>query len=241
MATPRFLAFGSTGYTGRFVSQKACGRDISVVAHLRPGSPRAATVGKTLQVCGAELATVPWNADDITALVERVAPSHVFTLLGITKAGAKREQARTGDLPTYQQVDTGYTNLVIDAVEQVAPHARLIYLSSLGADSPGGNAYLKARHAVEERLGASKLDYLIVRPSFISGEDRDEDRPGERIGSALADVALNVLGAVGAKTLRDRYLTVSGTELGQRMVAAALSPDLSRRAVDMVELRELSV
>ncbi|HCH66688.1 MAG TPA: epimerase, partial [Deltaproteobacteria bacterium] len=182
MSDFRLLVFGATGYTGRHVAQDACKRGLPVVAHLRPGSPRASTVGADLEACGAELAAVAWDAPAIRALVQRTQPTHVFLLLGITRAGARRESARTGQLPTYAQVDTGYTNLVLDSVEATAPSARVVYLSSLGADRPSSNAYLQARHVVETRLVASEMQYTIVRPSFISGSDRDEDRLGERGG-----------------------------------------------------------
>lgn len=239
MSEHRFLVFGATGYTGRFVVENACARGVSVVAHIRPGSPRAQTVGRTLTARGARLAEVPWAAEAISALVRAEAPTHVFCLLGITKAGARREGARTGTTPSYAQVDTGYTQLVVDACGTVEPLPRLVYLSSLGADTPRGNAYLGARHAVEQALAASSVPYTIVRPSFISGADRDEQRTGERLGSVVADVGLGLLGALGAKTTRDRYATVSGTDLGRMLVTVALADDRARTAVDMVDLRAL--
>ena len=239
MSPPRFLVFGATGYTGRHVVQDALSRGIPVVAHLRPGSPRSATVGEKLANAGAELAEVPWSEPEVRALVERVQPTHVFALLGITKAGARREAARTGQLPSYAQVDTGYTKWVVDACAAQASAPRLVYLSSLGADSPRGNAYLKARHAVEQHLHSTRLPYLVARPSFISGTDRDESRPGERFGSVVADAGLGLLGLLGARSLRDRYVTVSGTDLGRMLVTAALSEAHVRCAVDMVDLRAL--
>ena len=147
--------------------------------------------------------------------------------------------ARTGHLPTYAQVDTGYTNLILDAVEATAPAARVVYLSSLGADRPSSNAYLQARHLVETRLLGSQMQFTIVRPSVISGRDRDEKRMGERVGSVVSDAALSLLGVLGAKTLQQRYATISGQDLGRMLVSAALEPEMARQAVDMVDLRAL--
>lgn len=239
MSEPRLLVFGATGYTGRYLVRDACQRGLSVVAHIRPGSPRAASVGAGLVRDGAELAEVGWTAADIRALVARVTPTHVFALLGITRAGARKEAKRTGVEPTYAQVDTGYTNWILDAVASEAPEARVTYLSSLGAERASSNAYLQARHVVEQRLQASALDFTIVRPSFISGQDRDERRPAERVGSVLSNAALSVVGVLGARTLQQRYATVSGEALGRMLVTAALEPTLSRQAVDMVSLRGL--
>jgi uncharacterized protein YbjT (DUF2867 family) len=239
MSDVRLLVFGATGYTGRYVVKDACARGLSVVAHIRPGSPRTATVGETLTACGARLASVAWEADAIRALVEEVQPTHVFALLGITKAGARREATRTGQQPTYAQVDTGFTNMVLDAVEAASPSARVVYLSSLGADKPSSSAYLKARHVVETRLMGSTMEFTIARPSFISGDDRDENRLGERMGSAVSDAVLAAVGLFGGRTLQRRFATVTGAELGRMLVSAATDPSFARRAVDMVDLRAL--
>lgn len=239
MSNVRVLVFGATGYTGRYVIKEVCRRGLACTAHIRPDSPRTHTVGEQIRAAGSELACVPWEAEPIQSFVARVAPTHVFTLLGITRAGARRESARTGALPTYAQVDTGYTHLVLDAVEAVAPEARVVYLSSLGADKPGASTYLQARHLVETRLLTSPLDYTIARPSFISGADRDENRLAERLGSVVSSAMLGVLGTLGAQTLQQRLGTVSGAELGQMLVAAALDPTFGQRVVDMVDLRNM--
>lgn len=239
MSDPCLLVFGATGYTGRHVVRDARSRGLRTVAHLRPGSPRSQSVGRQLEAQGAELAEVPWVEADIGALVERVRPTHVFALLGITRSGAKKEAARTGETPTYAQVDSGYSRWVVDAAAALQPAARVIYLSSLGADAPRGNAYLAARHAVEQHIFAGSAPYTVVRPSFISGADRDESRPMERVGSVVADAGLGLLGVLGAPTLRDRYATVSGAELGRCLVTAALRPAFAGRVVDMVDLRRL--
>jgi hypothetical protein len=83
------------------------------------------------------------------------------------------------------------------------------------------------------------VPYTIVRPSFISGSDRDEPRPGERVGSVVANIGLSVLGALGASTLRDRYATVAGVDLGRMLVRLARTEGFDRAAVDMVDLRAL--
>ena len=237
MSSPCFFVAGATGYTGRNLVENALARGIRVVAHLRPGSPRAATVGAAMSAQGAELAVVPWESDALAAELKRVQPTHVFGLLGITKAGAKREGQRTGHTPSYAEVDTGMSMMLFGLAAEHLAEAQLVYLSSLGADSPRGNAYLQARHTVEQALMAGASPWTVVRPSFISGSDRDEDRMGERFGSVVANVGLGLVGMLGGRSLRDRYATATGAELGQCMVTAALSPASVNRVLDMKDLR----
>ena len=71
-------------------------------------------------------------------------------------------------------------------------------------------------------MRASGLPFLIVRPSFITGEDREESRPAERIGGAAVDWGTRLLGALGARRLRDRFRPRTGRELAGAIVRLAL-------------------
>ena len=70
-----------------------------------------------------------------------------------------------------------------------------------------------SREVVERAVAGSGLPYAIARPSFITGPDRDEFRPGERIGAMVSDAALartfdacgryaEVIAALGAERVR---------------------------------------
>lgn len=231
----RFLVFGATGYTGRHVVSHALARGIAVSAHVRPGSPRGSSLTEQWRAQGVRVCEAPWEPDAVAALVADEAPSHVFLMLGITRRGAKAEAKRTGASPTYQKVDAGYSMMVIDACAGQAVH--VLYLSSLGAGGAGGNAYLQARTAVEGHLAASALAYTVVRPSFITGDDRGEDRPLERIGSRISDLTLSVARGLGATRIADRYGTVTGDVLGGLCVRAALEGHGQRRVLDLSDLR----
>lgn len=237
MSAPCFFVAGATGYTGRHLVENALARGVRVVAHLRPGSPRAATVGAKLEALGAELLEVPWEREALSTELARVGPTHVFGLLGITRAGAKREGRRTGHVPSYAEVDTGLSRLLFGLAAELDSRPRLVYLSSLGADAPRGNAYLRARQEVEQSLMSGEAPWIVVRPSFISGPDRDESRLGERVGSVVADVGLGLVGLLGGRATRDRYATASGEELGRLLVSAALAPSAGNRVLDMGDLR----
>jgi uncharacterized protein YbjT (DUF2867 family) len=148
-------------------------------------------------------------------------PDVVFALLGTTrKRGA--EAAKAGRNETYETIDYGLTALLIEAAKDAPSHPRVVYLSSAGVTATTSNAYLAVRHRAEELLRASGLSYAIARPSFITGPDRDESRPGERIGSVVADGALSVLGVFGATKLRDRYRSTTNVALANALVRLAL-------------------
>jgi len=54
----------------------------------------------------------------------------------------------------------------------------------------------------EGEVRASGLPYLIARPFFITGPDRRESRPGERIAAKVTDKVLGLAGHLGATALR---------------------------------------
>lgn len=239
-STPTLFVAGATGYTGRALVQVACARGLRTLAHVRPGSPRAAALKPQLTAWGAEVVEVPWQREALVDALAQDGVSHVFSLLGITAAGARREHAsRGGTRPTYDSVDRDLTLLLHSACAEVAPPPRFVYLSSLGADGSWASAspYMAARVAVEKALRESSVPWLSVRPAFISGPDRDEARAAERVGAVVADGVLGLLGALGATTVRDRYATVTGAELAALLVDAGLG-NRESLAVDLADLRQ---
>ena len=83
----------------------------------------------------------------------------------------------------------------------------------------------------------SGLPYLIAQPAFITGDDRDEARPLERFSARAADGLLDAAARVGARRLRDRYGSMSGTELADSLVRLALASPRARVVADGVALR----
>lgn len=162
--------------------------------------------------------TTPWEGEAMEAGLREVSPTHVFALLGTTRA-------RDSAPKRYERVDYGLTKLLLDACTPLGP--RFIYLSVLGADGaePTGSGYTAVRARFERELMASGLSFLIARPAFISGPDREEQRLGERAGAMVANALLATAGALGARRLRDRFATLSGPELAQGLVRLGLGSD----------------
>jgi uncharacterized protein YbjT (DUF2867 family) len=99
------------------------------------------------------------------------------------------------------------------------------------------NPYLAARAKLEAELRWSGLPYTVARPSFITGPDRDESRPLERGGAAVADAMLKVAGLVGARGVADRYRSIRGSTLAEALVTVALDPAQQSRALTADQLR----
>jgi uncharacterized protein YbjT (DUF2867 family) len=95
----------------------------------------------------------------------------------------------------------------------------------MGADGRPINAYMDVRKRVEAAVRGSELPYLIARPGFITGTDREEWRAGERIAATIGDSALKLFGALGAKRLATRYSSMSGAELARAMIELAQQRD----------------
>ncbi|MFT4706055.1 MAG: hypothetical protein ACI81R_003771 [Bradymonadia bacterium] len=228
---------GASGYTGQAVVAQCRKQGWHTVAHIRPGSSSLARLQPGFEASGAIVDTTEWDADAFAATLERVRPTIVFSLLGITRSGAKREAAATGGAaPTYREVDYRLTMLAAHAAASVSPQPRFVFLSSLGADAPGGNAYLRARFDVERDLATLGAPFTVARPSFITGDDRDESRPAERIGAAVADVGLGLLGALGAKKMKAKYRSRTADELAASLVRLAADPRASNKAYQAHQL-----
>lgn len=224
--TVAFVA-GATGYTGREVVAALRSQGIATVAHVRSDSSRIEEWKDRFESRGATLDTSPWSGIAISAAVAKVAPTHVFALLGTTRARGK-DAEKQGKAETYESVDYGLTSMLLSAAKTSGQKPVFVYLSSAGVTPTTTNPYLAARAKMENEIVGAGLPFRIARPSFITGSDRDQDRPGERIGSMLADGALSVVGALGAKKLSNRYRSTSPKVLAEALLRLALVETESR-------------
>ena len=219
-----FIA-GASGYTGRAIVSELRRQGIETTAHLRPGSPRATVLTPGFTAEGARVDQTEWSRDALASTIAALDPQLVFACLGITRAGAKAEAQRTGKIPSYETVDFGLTAMLADACVDAGVQPRFVYLSSLGTKAGTSNEYLRWRWKAEEHIRASGLPFTFVRPSFISGDGRDEARPLESLGASLATGVLGLAASLGAKRLRARFRARTNVELAQAMVRAAIDPD----------------
>ncbi|MHB1310700.1 MAG: NAD(P)H-binding protein [Gemmatimonadaceae bacterium] len=232
-----FIA-GATGYTGRHVTERLARLGVRTVAHVRPDSPALGAWTARFAAAGAEVDATPWTDDDMARTMARLRPDFVFALLGTTRARAARDERATGQAAGYEAVDYGLTAMLLRATRAAGIRPRFIYLSSMGASAASRNPYLSTRGRVEDELAASDLPYLIVRPSFISGSDRDERRVAERVASIAADAVLDVAALLGAGALRDRWATLTGDQLAAGMIRLALDAPEARAVADAAAVRD---
>lgn len=217
---PTGFVAGATGFTGREVVRAWVGRGARAVAHVRPDSARLGEWRERFASLGAEVSAAPWAREPLQDALAALRPTHVFALLGTTRARARRE----GTASPYQAVDYGLTRLLLDAVLAAGLRPKFVYLSSAGVGPSGRGEYLRVRWRFEEELRASGLPYVIARPSFITGPDRDEFRAGERVAAAVTDAALGAAALFGGGRLRDRYRSTTSQVLAASLVRLALDP-----------------
>ena len=156
---------------------------------------------------------------DFERLAELPAPpaaDDVFCCLGSTmkKAGSKA---------AFRRVDHDYA--VATARLGLAGGAeRFLLVSAVGAGASSMNFYSRVKGEAEASV--AELGYRalhVFRPSILIGE-RDEDRPGERLGIAAA----RVLNGLLAGPLR-RYRGIRAETVAAAMVAAARTAAAGRR------------
>ena len=234
---PRAFVAGATGYTGRAVVESLIAHGADAIAHVRPDSGALPRWRNHFGDVGATIDTTPWSESAMLATLTRLRPTHIFALLGTTKKRAKRAEASGPSSEDYEAVDYGLTALLLRAAVDSGGAPHFTYLSALGANARSRNEYVRVRGRIEEELRASGLPYLIARPSFITGSDRDEARPAERIAASAADRVLGMAGALGARGFRDRFASMTGTALADSLVRLALGSPRRRAIVDGRGLR----
>lgn len=212
---------------------------IRTMAHVRPDSVRLDEWRSRFPALGADVDVTPWSFESMRDRMRASRPALVFALLGTTRARAKAAGGASERPDTYDAIDYGLTSLLLRAVAEAGHRPRFVYLSSLGVREGSRNAYIRARWRLESELRASGVSFTIARPSFITGEDREEERPAERMAARATNTVLTVAGAIGATRLRDRYRSMTGEELATALVAAALDPAAENGVLDAADLRAL--
>lgn len=221
----QWLIFGATGYTGGALLDRCIAGDISVCAHVRPSSSSLDVVkAKVESALHSSCHVCPFEASAITELVKSQQPTHIALCLGTTRARSKTAKEK-GDRFGYTQVDRNLSLMVIEAAQALELDTKIVYISSMGADKPRGNAYLQARYDVEQYLMGSGLAYTIVRPAFISGADRNEWRMGERFGAIVGDALLGFGALLGQKKMQESYASMSASELAAGLLSASQSSE----------------
>src|SRR6476619_2914142 len=145
-----FIA-GATGYTGREVVRELVGGGVRTVAHVRPDSSGVDEWGARFEGAGAAVDTTPWGDAAMTDTLSTLQPTHVFSLLGTTRA-RRRASASRGKTESYEAIDFGLTAMLIRAAVASGSKPRFVYLSSLGVREHTSNAYLAARWRAESVL-----------------------------------------------------------------------------------------
>ncbi len=219
----KMLIAGATGYVGRHVASAAVRAGHEVVAHVRPDSPSGDRAAAELVGLGARVLRTPWIAEGWYRMLEAESPERLFLLLGTTAARARAARASGGPDASQGSIDQGLTMLAVTAARHATPAAGLVYLSALGASS-SGNEYLRVRAHVESALVEGPNPFTVVRPSFVTGDDRGEARPLERLGALSGDALCAVLRMVGARRRAAKLASVTGSALARILVDLAAEP-----------------
>jgi uncharacterized protein YbjT (DUF2867 family) len=237
---PAFVA-GATGYTGRAVVHRLVELKVPTHAHVRPDSRQLARWRDEFATLGAAVDTTPWDESALRKTFVQHRPAVIFALLGTTRARVHEAVGRgvAKSAVDYQSVDYGLTMMLLHAAVAAEIRPRFVYLSAIGVTETARSPYYRARWQAETEIRQSGLPYVIARPSFITGADREPARPLEHAAAKTIDGALTFAGWVGFGRLRDRYQSLSGDDLARALVRLALEADAANQVYETDELRRL--
>jgi len=233
---------GATGYVGRAVVRLLAKNQVNVCAHIRPDSPELKELRSEFEGIGANVDTSAWKHDDLVESFKEKNPRVVFCLIGTTKARMKEieEQGGTAESESYDKIDYGLTAMLVKAAQEAGITPRFVYLSALGTKPSARSAYMQARYRAEGEVLASGLPYTIARPAIITGPDRREKRPLEKLGAKILDKILSFAALLGLKKLQKIYASIDSTSLARALVSLAYNSNCENRVVEVHEIRELS-
>ena len=235
VGTLAFVA-GATGYVGQYVVQQLSKQDISVVAHIRPDSKRLAEWCKRLEIQNVRIDTTVWSVKAMAETFRRLQPSVIFCLIGTTRSRMSnyRKEGQPATEASYEAIDYGLTQILIDAAQQADIQPQFVYLSAMGTSPQAKGAYMKARYKAEQAVIYSDLPYTILRPAIITGSDREESRLAEQWGGKILDGILTIGKVFGFRSAAN-YRSISGKGLADVLVQVVLNSELENRIIERQE------
>ncbi len=201
-AARRVLLAGATGLVGARVLDRLL------------AEPRVARVivvaRRALDRSDPKLATVVCDFERLDEALAGVEAEVVLCCLGTT-------MAKAGSREAFRRVDRDYV-VALARAGRAAGAARLVMVSSVGADAAARNFYLRVKGEAEAAVAALDFRALdILQPGLLLGP-RAERRAGERLGARLAPLFNPLLiGGLG------RYRAVPAETVARAMVALALA------------------
>lgn len=133
--------------------------------------------------------------------------NEVYACLGTTIKKAGSQDA-------FRKVDHDYTLAVANAA-RAAGVERFAVVSSVGASARSSNFYLRVKGETDEAIEKIGFPSLVIaRPSMLVG-NREETRPGEKVGIAMGK-AFSFVMVGGLK----KYRPIEARRVANAMVAA---------------------
>ena len=152
---------GGTGFIGRYVARDllATGSQVSVLSR----SPEK--VGRIPQLAGADAIQA-----DVTQESSLMGKLNGFDAVVAAVQLPNYPIEQPGKGLTFDRYDRGGTENLLREAER-AGVKRFAYLSGAGADPASEKTWYRAKGRAEVAIGRSKLDHLILRPSWAYGPE----------------------------------------------------------------------
>lgn len=153
----KVLVIGGSGFIGTELSRELHGRGHTVTVLSRTPEAEGLPDGvRTVSGDVTDYESMEAAFDGQTVVVNLVALSPLFT--------------PTGGNEMHNRVHVSGTRNVVMAAEEHGVD-RLVQLSALGADPDGPTAYIRAKGNAEAVVRESGLDWVLIRPSVVFGND----------------------------------------------------------------------
>lgn len=152
--------------------------------------------------------------------------NEVYACLGTTIKKAGSQDA-------FRKVDHDYTLAIANAAK-AAGVERFAVVSSVGANARSSNFYLRVKGETDEAIEKIGFPSLVIaRPSMLVG-NREESRPGEKVGIAMSKVFTFAM--VGGLK---KYRPIEARRVAGAMIAAVARGSGSATILEHDDLVEL--
>ena len=212
------LVAGASSPLGQALVRTLAGQGIATIAHVRADGAELKKWQQRFNMPRVRVDNVPWITRALFDLVDKMRPTHVFSVLPATPERLLVLNSHGVPSENYEETNFKLTNMLIDAVVNTRNESHFVYVRPAGAVG----AYAQAMDRAEDKIRVSGLPHTILHAPPVDEMQGNNKLMALRMIRKSLDGLWASVGWLGLRDLSAQKRSISCPRLAMRLVDQAI-------------------